>query len=317
MTAASSIKTVGDFSKQNLPNFLLHLAAIDFSGTVDFAPSGLTLRFMTGEIIGASGTEPIGSILLRRDAITEQQLVDAIAQQERRTLGQVLTREPFNLAQDVLVNALETQVKLAVNSLLSEPPANYALFDETADTLEFSPRVAVMDALSEASSAAEEVEAGVLRLGAVLRMRLQAPSATVGLTRDQWDVCAMLNGRRTLETVMRNFEVSHLSLPRESARLRAYRAAVQLFQLGLIEPAAVNGLQTLVMRQLNVPRSGINAKAALFLDALDGVSSAYKIAQDMRLDVFTAAGIVTNLYRNNFAAALYGKRELERLLEEY
>ncbi len=317
MTAAAQPRTTGDFSRQPLPSFLLHLAAIGFSGTVSFEPSDLKLRFLHGEIVGASGGEPIGSILLRRGAISEDQLVDAIARQERRTLGQVLTRDPFNLEPSVLENALETQVKLAVNSLLSEPPVTYAVFDETPDVLEFSPKLGVMDALSDASSAAEEVEAGVLRLGAVLRMRPQIQRLEVTLTQDQWDVCALLNGRRTLENVMRNFEVTHLSLARESARLRAYRAAVQLFQQGLIEPAAVNGLQTLVMRQLNVPRSGINAKAAIFLDALDGVSSAYKIALEQRLDVFEAASIVTNLYRNNFAAALHGKRELERLLEEY
>jgi hypothetical protein len=319
MTAPATLapKTVGDFTQQNASTLLLGLAGKGFCGTVQFEPNALKLRFLYGEIVGAAGGEPIGSILVRRGAITEAQLVDAMQGQGRRSLGQILTGKPLNLEPDVLVNALETQIKLAVNSLLSEPPMNYALFDETLEILEFSPRVAVQDALTEASSAAAEVEAGVLGLGAILRMKLQSSQPHVQLSADQWAVCALLNGRRTLQAVMRHFEITRLSLPSESARLRAYRAAVQLFQMGWIEPAAVNGLQTLVMRKLDVPRSGINAKAAIFLDALDGTSSAYQIAVASKIELIDAATIVTNLYRSNFAAVLSGKRELERLLEEY
>ena len=237
--------------------------------------------------------------------------------QQQRSLGEVLTKQPFNVSPDALLSALETQIKLAVNLLLSEAPVRFVMLEDDVVDNEFSPKVRVQDALAEASSAAEEVEAGVLALSAVLRMRLQSMRDNVQLTNEQWALCALLNGRRPLSAVMRHFEITHLSLARESARLRAYRAAVQLLQQGLIEPAAVNGLQTLVMRKLNVPRTGINAKAAIFLDALDGVQSAYQIAQANRLELTDAASIVTNLYRNNFAAVQHGKRELERLLEEY
>ncbi len=306
-----------DFTNLNIEAFLENLSDVSFTGAVLLEPSAIKLRFLNGEIVGAAGAEPLGSILVRRGVLTETQLADAIFVQQQRSLGEVLTKHPFNVAPDALLSALETQVKLAVNLLLSEKPISFTMLEDEVVANQFSPQVRVKDALLEASSAAKEVEAGVLALSAVLRMRLQCLRDSVQLTNEQWAVCALLNGRRPLSAVMRHFEVMHLSLARESARLRAYRAAVQLLQLELIEPAAVNGLQTLVMRKLNVPRTGINAKAALFLDALDGVQSAYQIAQVNRLELTDAAGIVTNLYRNNFAAVQHGKRELERLLEEY
>ena len=317
MSQVVSPSISSDFTNLNIAAFLENLSDMGFTGAVLLEPSAIKLRFSDGEIVGAAGAEPLGSILVRRGVLTETQLADAIFVQQQRSLGEVLTKHPFNVAPDALLSALETQIKLAVNLLLSETPASFAMLDEQVASNEFSPKVRVKDALSEASSAAKEVEAGVLALSAVLRMRLQCLRDSVQLTNEQWALCALLNGRRPLSAVMRHFEVTHLSLARESARLRAYRAAVQLWQLELIEPAAVNGLQTLVMRKLNVPRSGINAKAAIFLDALDGVQSAYQIAQANRLELTEAAGIVTNLYRNNFAAVQHGKRELERLLEEY
>jgi hypothetical protein len=307
----------GDFSRQTVAALLQSLADSRFSGLAEFEPSGIKLRFLEGDLIGAAGGEPLGSILVRRGNISEAQLVLAIENQQRRTLGEVLVKAPFSIPSESLLSALETQVMLAVNLLLSEMPASYAAFIDALETPEFAPRVRVSEAINDASSAAAEVEAGVLGLNAVLRMRLQTLKMQVQLTSDQWDVCALLNGRRPLQNVMRHFEVTHLSIARESARLRAYRAAVQLFQLGLLEPAAINGLQTLVMRKLNVPRSGINARAAVFLDALDGVKSVYQLAQELRLELTDASSIVTNLYRNNFAAVAKGKRELERLLEEY
>jgi hypothetical protein len=306
-----------DFTNLSIAAFLENLSDMSFTGAVLLEPSAIKLRFKAGLIVAAVGAEPLGSILVRRGVLTETQLADAIFVQQQRSLGEVLTKQPFNVAPDALLNALETQVKLAVNLLLSEKPLSFTMLEDEVVANQFSPQVRVQDALLEASSAAKEVEAGVLALSAVLRMRLQCLRDSVQLTNEQWAVCALLNGRRTLSAVMRHFEVTHLSLARESARLRAYRAAVQLLQLELIEPAAVNGLQTLVMRKLNVPRTGINAKAALFLDALDGVQSAYQIAQVNRLELTDAAGVVTNLYRNNFAAVQHGKRELERLLEEY
>jgi hypothetical protein len=307
----------GDFARHTVTAFLQSLADRSFTGVVEFEPSNLKLRFLEGDLIGAAGGEPLGSILVRRGDISEAQLVLAIEGQQRRSLGEILTKPPFSMPSTALVSALETQIMLAVNLLLSELPATYAVFEENLERPEHAPRVSLKDALNDASSAAAEVEAGVLALNAVLRMRLQSLKMQVQLTSDQWDVCALLNGRRSLEKVMRHFEVTHLSIARESARMRAYRAAVQLFQLGLIEPAAINGLQTLVMRKLNVPRSGINARAAVFLDALDGVKSVYRLAQELKIELTDASSIVTNLYRNNFAAVAQGKRELERLLEEY
>jgi hypothetical protein len=178
MTApAIAPRTVGDFTQQTVSVLLQQLADKGFCGTIHFEPSALKLRFLYGEIVGAAGGEPIGSILVRRGAITEAQLVHGIQGQGRRTLGQVLTGQPLNLEPELLVNALETQIKLAVNSLLSEPPMNYALLDETLEILEFSPRVAVQDALAEASSAAAEVEAGVLGPMGCLR----APQRTAQL----------------------------------------------------------------------------------------------------------------------------------------
>lgn len=306
-----------DFTNLNIAAFLENLSDMSFTGAVLLEPSAIKLRFLDGEIVGAAGAEPLGSILVRRGVLTETQLADAIFVQQQRSLGEVLTKHPFNVSPDALLSALETQVKLAVNLLLSETPASFVMLEDDVVANQFSPKVRVRDALLEASSAAKEVEAGVLALSAVLRMRLQSMRDSVQLTNEQWALCALLNGRRPLSAVMRHFEITHLSLARESARLRAYRAAVQLLQLELIEPAAVNGLQTLVLRKLNVPRTGINAKAAIFLDALDGVQSAYQIAQANRLELTDAASIVTNLYRNNFAAVQHGKRELERLLEEY
>ena len=317
MPQAVSPSISSDFTNLNIAAFLENLSDMGFNGAVLLEPSAIKLRFKDGLIVAAAGAEPLGSILVRRGVLTETQLADAIFVQQQRSLGEVLTKHPFNVAPDALLNALETQIKLAVNLLISETPASFAMLEDEVATNEFSPSVRVQDALLEASSAAKEVEAGVLALSAVLRMRLQSLRDSVELSNEQWALCALLNGRRPLSAVMRHFEVTHLSLARESARLRAYRAAVQLLQQGLIEPAAVNGLQTLVMRKLNVPRSGINAKAALFLDALDGVQSAYQIAQANRVELTDAASIVTSLYRNNLAAVQHGKRELERLLEEY
>ena len=97
---------IADFGLEAL---LLQLADLQFTGQMVFTPKSCELFFASGDLIAARGSEMLGSILLRRGAVTAEQLTQAIANQGGKSLGDALLDAPFSIHLAMLRDAIHNQ----------------------------------------------------------------------------------------------------------------------------------------------------------------------------------------------------------------
>jgi hypothetical protein len=303
----------GDFTAQPWIEQLNSWATSNSSISVFFEPLNLELLLWQGTLVGASGVEPLGEILVRRGIITEQQLYFAMRDQLGRSLGEVLQDEPFQVSRDQIVSALEAQIVLVLQTLFDKPPAKFSAF-HLMELPSVHPSLSVNAALVEARGTHEGAYGGVF-IEAILRLN-PLKHGEITLSEDEWRVCSLVNGRRNLRNVIRLFQISDASGSRFSAWSRAHRAATRLFEAGWLEYAAVHGLRTIVLRHR---KSGYepHPKAQVFLEALDGQTTAAEVAARVRLEPVETARILTALLRDDRVAIVKGQSEIDRLLEEY
>jgi hypothetical protein len=337
MSVSSSRQIPPVFSSQqpsgervpSLQGSLLHIATQDFlaglpslnaTGWIEFLPSGIRLQLLESSIIGASGTEPLGTILVRRGVLPESVLSEAMARvTNKRPLGEVLIEdEVYRLPHNVMFEAMKTQILMAIHQLILYPQSEFRYYRDDAVPRYFA-RVPVQWALLEAVALADEIGNAELGLSTVLRSRPNSSLSGVSLSGDEWQILTAINGRRNLNAVLKLFAAE--SSQNQSVLLRGYRATLTLFRKGLLEFSAVMGLHTIVLERVKNlgaayhPPAGMVAN--LFIKQLDGKKTAFQIGETLHLEPDKTAQIVVSLHRDRVAVVRRGQTELDRLLDEY
>jgi hypothetical protein len=278
---------------------------------LEFHPNGLWLQLERGLLVGSQGGEPLGQLLIAQGVISETMLSEALRLQGERPLGLVLSGAPFDLPAETVRRTLERQLLGVLDKLLLNQPRSYSFY-RASSAVPLYPRVAVSAIEKRSALAAGHDDSG---LPLHESWRMGALSGDETLTPDEWAVCRMLNGRRTLAQVLERLA----SL--ENGLVRGREATQSLFKRGLLEPSAVMGLQTIVLsrkREVGAsyhPPAGMIAN--LFLRQLDGTQDAFRIGSGLKVDPDRAAAIVAGLYRDNVVDVVRGGLELARLLEDY
>jgi hypothetical protein len=288
---------------------IARFAALTTPSWLEFQPGKLWLHLERGQLVGARGAEPLGQILIAGGAISEISLAEALRLQGNRPLGLTLTDAPFHLPQETVRRALERQVYGVLDSLALMPPERYNFY-RAESALPLHPRVP-LSALHKRDRL--ETDGSGLPLGESWRMG--AITASTALSPDEWALCRLLNGRRTLQQAIDRFSAL------EDGVMRARAAARSLIERGLLEPSAVAGLRTIVVarkREIGAsyhPPAGMIAN--LFLRQLNGLATAYEVMQHLKIEADRAASLLTGLYRDHVVDVVRGHLELSRLLEDY
>jgi hypothetical protein len=284
---------------------------------LSFEPHGVSLLFERGFLVGSIGGEPLGQILLSQNQINEVTLSEALRVQGNRPLGIVLTEAPFFVEHETIRRALERQTRNVLEKLLASPPTRYSFY-RGAPAAPLHPRISAVKLREQATDVAMPVVAPEttdqsLPLHDAWRMGSIQTDAV--LTPDEWALCRVLNGRRTLAQAIERFAGLENGIPRAHAAVRS------LLERNLLEPSAVSGLRTIIVRRKREvgaayhPPAGMVAN--LFLRQLDGQSDAYRVAMALKIDADKAASILASLYRDNVVDVIRGQLELNRLLEDY
>jgi hypothetical protein len=310
----------GSLSHIATQDFLAGLPALNATGWIEFAPSGIRLQLLESNIIGASGAEPLGTILVRRGALPEMLLPEAIARvTSSRPLGEVLLEdELFGVPHTVMFEAMKTQILMAVNQLILTPQSEFKYYRDDRTPRYFA-RVPVQWALLEAVALADEIGSAELGLSTVLRARPNSSLSGVTLSGDEWQILTAVNGRRNLHAVLKLFAAE--GADNQSILLRGYRAALRLYRQGLLEFSAVMGLHTVVVERVKNlgaayhPPAGMVAN--LFIKQLDGKKTAHQIGEMLNLEPDKTAQIVVSLYRDRVVMVRRGQTEIDRLMDEY
>ena len=288
--------------------------AMSTPARLEFGPVKIGLRLERGILVGATGGEPLGQILLQTSAINEVALSEALRMQRGRLLGIVLTEAPFFVPHETIRRALERQLRGAIDRLLASPPTSFAFY-RSDGAAPLHPRInAVLlegrdDLITNCSSEDKD------NLPLFDAWRMAAIDANTVLSPDEWALCRVLNGRRTLAQALERFAAFENGIP------RAKQAARSLFERNLLEPSAVAGLRMIVVaRKRDVgaayhPPAGMIAN--LFLRQLDGVQDAHRVGTALQLEPDKAASILASLCRDNVVDVVRGQLELQRLLEDY
>ncbi len=312
----------------SLQGSLNHIATTDFlsgvpslqaTGWMEFMPSGIRLQLLEGDIIGASGCDPLGTILVRRGELTEIQLAQALKLAANEPLGEVLLNNPeYKISRETLFEAMKTQILLAVNQLVLKQQTYFAYYRNDQLPRVYT-RVSMQWALLESVTLADEIGISELGLSTVLRSRPNSSLSGVTMSGDEWQILTAINGRRSLQAVLKLFAAD--STDSRGSWLRGYRATLRLFRQGLLEFAAVMGLRTIILERVKSlsaayhPPAGMVAN--LFIKMLDGSRDAYSIGEELKLEPDKTAQIIVSLFRDNVATVKQGQSELEKLLDEY
>lgn len=311
MTTTHDVKPslVGDFVDWTVADFLESLATSQVTGRLDFVPSGISLHFYQGDLISASGGEPLGSILLRRKVISEDELQHAVRFQDERWLGEVLLGEPFHLPAECLLNALNTQILMAINALVAERQACFMLYNTEGIPPKIFTRLPVNIALSEARNILQELQTATLPLASVLRLNPHSNDSQISLSSDEWAVAALCNGKRSLRSVLRRCMVIEIGW------MRAYKAAVLLYKAGMLEICTVPGIYEI---RPTIPQNIFFGRdlSKLFLDVANSQRNLAEIAELLEITPLEASEILVRLHREQRIEVKSGKLEFERLLEE-
>lgn len=252
----------GNIERFTLPEILQLIASGRKSGTLGIQrnDSIVMVYFREGNIIygyGPRQTYHLGQLLKERQAITAQQLDEAVAIQAQtdnsRRLGEILVTRGFIDRAD-LEAVVKRQVEELLYSLLSWSSGSFKFYEDQFPTEE---------EITVNLSAENVILEGLRRIDEMNMVRETLPdlsavytisAAQGGRTRDvaleaaEWNIMALVDGHRSLEQV-----VQYSSLPKEET----LKKLAQLKLAGLItktekqaeeSPAETGELQTMVNR---------------------------------------------------------------------
>ncbi len=277
-------------------------------GWLEFAPSGLALRLHRGAVVGVRGSEPLGTILVGQGILSETELSQALSATGSQNLGQRLLEAPFEVPQSLIRDCLRQQIEGVLDRLQIEPQQRFKFYRADSPSGLYA-RLELKDFKAKLDFAPS------LQLEDVYRMALMPDETSVQLSLDEWRVCRLLTGRRTLRQVLERSGSDH------DGYGRAYKALEVCMARGLLELAAVSGLRTIFLkRKREIPASyhpPAGMVANLFLKNLDGKRDARSIGDELKIEPDKIALIVTGLHRDRVVDVIQGQTELDRLVEDY
>jgi hypothetical protein len=280
-------------------------------GWVEFEPSGLRLRLHRGAVVGSYGGEPLGTILVGQGILSETELSQALQMRGNAALGVVLTQSPFEVPESLLKDCLRQQIEGVVDRLLAEPQVRFKFYRAESPSGLFV-RLE-LQALRERKK--DMSFDSNLPLEETYRLALMPDESQIALSLDEWRVCRLLSGRRTLRQILERSGSDH------DGYARAYKALENLMARGLLEVSAVGGLRTIFLRRKReIPASyhpPAGMVANLFLKQLDGSRDCRSIGDGLQIDPDKIALIVAGLHRDRVVDVVQGSTEIQRLLEDY
>jgi hypothetical protein len=280
-------------------------------GWLEFSPSGLMLRLHRGSVVGSRGGEPLGTILVGQGILSESELSEALKMRGQMSLGLVLTQPPYEVPTSLIKDCLRQQIEGVIDRLQFEPQERFKFYRAESPTGLF----ARLDLKDLVQRKAKIDFAPSLPLEDTFRMAIMPDESKIQLTLDEWRVCRLLTGRRTLRQVLERSGSDH------DGYARAYQALESVMQRGLLEMSAVSGLRTIFLRRKREipasyhPPAGMIAN--LFLKNLDGKRDTRSVGDELNIEPDKIALIVTGLYRDRVVDIIQGETELLRLVEDY
>ncbi len=280
-------------------------------GWLEFEPSGLALRLHRGSVVGSRGGEPLGTLLVGQGILSESELSDALSMRGQMSLGVALTQPPYEVPESMIKDCLRQQTEGVIDRLQYEPQQRFKFYRADSPTGLFA-RIDLKD-LQQRKVQLEFAPS--LPLEETYRMAIMPDESKIQLTLDEWRVCRLLTGRRTLRQVLERSGSDH------DGYAKAYQALESVMARGLLEVSAVSGLRTIFLRRKReIPASyhpPAGMVANLFLKNLDGKRDARSIGDELNIDPDKIALIVTGLYRDRVVDIIQGETELLRLVEDY
>jgi hypothetical protein len=308
LTHARATGLVKDFGLEEL---LTQLQELHLTGKLVFLPNNLEFYFDQGDLIAVRGGELLGSILLRLGAVTASQLQEALAAQGQHSLGQVLLSAMYGLNPRSLEDALHIQILRAVQSLFETVPVSFAVYHAETD-LPIQTRLPVQVALSEVLPNIKDSQPEEFSSQSVIKLLSCMPSQPVTLEPDQWAVATLLDGRRTLETVAKLYQIQFPR--RDQPQKRILSAVLQMYHLGLLELVEYK-LDRILLKSHSGKQVGYLQQQFLLL--ANGQRNLLEIGAYLGLDTIQTAEFAVNFYRNKRLEVLRGVLEFERLLEQF
>lgn len=301
----------GQLERGDAFNAIERFSKLVTPGWLEFTPSGLALRLHRGAIVGSRGGEPLGTLLVGQGVLSESELSAALARRGTQVLGVILTQAPYEVPESLIKDCLRQQIEGVVDRLQVETQQRYKFFRaEVPSSLYVRLQLAELQQRKTQLSPTSN-----LPLEDVYRMAMMPDEAQIALTLDEWRVCRLLTGRRTLRQILERSGSDH------DGYARAYKALESVLQRGLLEISAVGGLRTIFLRRKReIPASyhpPAGMVANLFLKQLDGTRDARSVGDELSLEPDKIALIVTGLYRDGVVEVIQGQTELLRLVEDY
>jgi hypothetical protein len=305
-------RVTGDVHDFGVEDLLQQFVDLRLTGRVVFKPTPVELFFETGDLIAARCSELLGSILLRRGAVTPTQLLEAVAMQAQQTLGEVLLNPPFLIRPAMLRDAIHIQIMRAIKLLFEDVPKKFAVFHHD-ETMPIHARIPVQVALDEIIPSLFVTRVDEIHMGTMLRLNLFSPKGKTELEPDQWVVATLLDGRRNVATVCQMFQ---MHLPRhQNPEKSVFKALKQMYKQGLVELVDYSDLDQIIVKQISTRIKSYVQQQFLMLS--NGQRTLTEIGQYLGLDAPQTTEIAVLLYRHHFLEIQSGLMEFERFLEEF
>ena len=216
----------GKIGRFTLPEIFQLIANSRKTGTLGIQKDDdiVMVYFKQGQIIygyGPRQTYHLGELLREKGKISAEQLNDAVNVQARtessKRLGRILIEKGYIKRQD-LEQVVKTQVEELIFSLLSWESGSFKFYENQYPTEEeITINISVENAILEGMRRLDEqnhVKETLPDINAVLEIAPAPPEkhTNVSLQADEWNLLALVNGRRTAG------EISDLSkMPRQDA----------------------------------------------------------------------------------------------------
>lgn len=207
----------GKIGRFTLPEIFQLIAQSQKTGTLGIQKDDdiVMVYFKKGRIIYGYGPRQayhIGELLRERGKITAEQLTDAVMAQSRhpsaRRLGQILIEKNY-ISREDLEQVVRTQVEELVYSLLAWNSGSFKFYENQYPTdEEITVDITVEKAILEGMQRLDEENRrrAVTPLSdsiLMLSSHLPEKQEQLALTREDWSLLALANGRRTVREIVR------------------------------------------------------------------------------------------------------------------
>ncbi len=207
----------GKIGRFTLPEIFQLIAQSQKTGTLGIQKDDdiVMVYFKKGRIIYGYGPRQayhVGELLRERGKITAEQLTDAVMTQSRnpsaRRLGQILIEKNY-ISRGDLEQVVRNQVEELIYSLLAWDSGSFKFYENQYPTdEEITVDITVEKAILEGMRRLDEENRGkaIMPLSdtiLVLSPQLPEKQMEMALTREDWSLLALVNGRRTAREIVR------------------------------------------------------------------------------------------------------------------